>query len=705
LTDITKENHPDPPTPRPDSPAVSPFKAGPADFYGRRAGYSDEALLNHGIRVFREYNKNKIDFLYEQLVPKKRIVYDLVPVLLHLDGRGLLGDDKACEMSLNGVYGFELTPRIREAFDEAFPHQGLPRLRYRAGYDPQTPIKSLMLIGSLGSIAQNPKSDFDYIVLVDAGPNEDATIRRFRRKLEKIERWAMAFAGAEVHFFPIDIRKFKTHDFGRVEKDNSGSTQGKLLVEELYRSLTLITGKIPIWWAMPAGVDDEEYDRLARLAVQSPRIDDTRLIDTGNVYNISLDEFYGAAIWHINKTIGSPFKSVLKLGVLEDYLMNQGRTGLLCDELKARLQHHTEDLRFLDHYLLLFDRVSRYMISKGRFDRLDLLRRSLYMKSGAKLTSTDRKRINLPRKKMIMLKKIEEWNWDQTTLNRLNNHRFWSFKETREFSDEVNSFIMETYRRVITEKNRCSREVDPGVDQHDLHILGRKLFVFYSRRPGKVDSIRNVIEQPAALYGVTLQSEADDPDGENWSAYRGFLSQERIRFGSVQSLQLTRSTRLSGIMIWLVNNQLYDHMTSIHLNQGADNRVSYCTVPDLHRLARRLAAFFPVLNLYRLRENDLLKQPRVTRAFLVLNMEQPENPDKILQADLITQTTWGEIFFKTFESPFDVLLELKQVIVEDLEGVDPSKAVEVFIPPRQFRRRFIPDLNRTLGYQAVRTDP
>ena len=127
----------------------------------------EEAGLAHILRVFERYTANKTAFLYEQLTRRKKIVFNLIPFLIHVEAKDLLGCPDDCQMSPHGVYGYKMRPEVPESFPEAFPDQELPRFHSRVNFDPNLPIKSICLIGSMGSIAQNSKSDFDYWICVD----------------------------------------------------------------------------------------------------------------------------------------------------------------------------------------------------------------------------------------------------------------------------------------------------------------------------------------------------------------------------------------------------------------------------------------------------------------------------------------------------------------------------------------------------------
>jgi len=662
-----------------------------------------EISLSRTLRVFERYNANKTAFLYEQLSPRKKIVFDLVPLLIHIDGQGLLPADDACQISPHGVYGYEMSPRAAESFTEAFPGQRMPQLHTRASYDPNMPIKSISLIGSLGSIAQNSKSDFDYWICLDMRAFSPETLLYFKEKLRAIDKWAADFAGAEVHCFPLDVARVLEDDFGSVGAESSGSAQGKLLKEEFYRSMTLVAGQTPMWWAVPPGVDDQEYARLAQFMLTSNRINAAGLIDLGNVHDISLGEFYGAAIWHINKTIGSPFKSVLKMGLLEEYMLNRGRQGLLSTELKRRLLSNESDVQFLDPYVLMFDRVAAYLAAKDRREDLELLRQSLYLKAGVQISLGDYRRTDLPRNKLVLVNLIRQWAWNHKTVQHLNNYHNWSFRESQRFSEQINRFILRTYKSVSDELRKQQTQSELKISDRDLTVLGRKLFIFYSQRTNKIESIKRVIEDPPALKGLTLHPHIDPKGRKTWSAFRGLMSRESINGGAGSLSLLTSSLFLPEVLLWLVNNHLYDTTTTVNLNSATGKTATHCTVPDIQTLLKEMNAFFPSYKLSELDEEEMLQKPRIVRMFLVINLDEPDGCRHMAETGLCYQNNWGEIFFKGYSESQEGL-KIARNFLSKRFAFDPLEALanfKVFLPNRLFKRELAPRLNKYFGLKVV----
>ena len=663
----------------------------------------DEAALSHAQLTFDRYNTDKIKFLRELLPSRKKIVYDLIPFFLHTDGLDILKNRDACQMSPHGIFGYEIDEKTEKAYKKAFPGKKMPVYRSRASFDPTLPIKNLTLIGSLGSIAQNAKSDFDYWVCFDAEVFSRESFIYFQEKLEEIEQWAEDFGGAEVHFFPLDMRKVRENDFGQTTGESSGTAQAKLLKEEFYRTMTLVAGQVPLWWVMPPGVTDMEYARLAEIVSRSTRVDGMRLVDMGNAYDISMGEFYGAAIWQINKTMGSPFKSIIKMALLEEYMANHGSKGLLCNELKQRLISDGDEIGYLDPYVLMFERVAAYLSDQSRDQDLDLLRRSMYMKTGAKLTLADYRRTDLPRKKQVMVNLVRRWGWGYKQVEPLNDYHMWTFRMALQFSRETNGFIRRTYNQVSSGISREKERAGLTISQRDLTVLGRKLFIFYSKRTNKVDSILNVIETPPALRGLTLQPYLNKDGKKTWAAYRALLSKDSVVGGAGTSALLRTSPDLTEILIWLVNNQLYDASTSINLNTGNKGLSVHCTVPDIQRLLVALKEFFPPIRQKEMDEDELLQKPRMVKMFLTINLDSLEKVTDIQTTGLCYQNNWGEVFFKGFTGSQDGL-KIARDFVRKHFAYDPLGALsnfKIFLPERPFKKRLGPKLQKYFGVKAI----
>nr|WP_241973786.1 class I adenylate cyclase [Yersinia enterocolitica] len=84
-------------------------------------------------------------------------------------------------------------------------------------------------------------------------------------------------------------------------------------------------------------------------------------LDLGGLSTLSAEEYFGASLWQLYKSIDSPYKAVLKTVLLEAYSWEYPNSQLLAMEIKQRL-HAGEIVAFgLDAYCMMLDRVTRYL--------------------------------------------------------------------------------------------------------------------------------------------------------------------------------------------------------------------------------------------------------------------------------------------------------------------------------------------------------
>ena len=85
--------------------------------------------------------------------------------------------------------------------------------------------------------------------------------------------------------------------------------------------------------------------------------------------------------WQLGKVIDAPYKSVLKLLLLEAYAGEYPRPDLLAMRYKAFIYGGAADAEALDPYWLLYRRVEEYLERQADARRLALARRCLYFKA------------------------------------------------------------------------------------------------------------------------------------------------------------------------------------------------------------------------------------------------------------------------------------------------------------------------------------
>jgi adenylate cyclase class 1 len=180
-------------------------------------------------QLFLRYNQFKIHRILETLSPTDRLVFTLIPRLLHINQEGLPGyiqDDVPC-----GIHNFKIDRECQLAAEHLFPNLIVRGIENHSSF-----IDTVLLMGSTGSMAQSKKSDLDFTLFVNKDSVSLQRLSLFDQKLKLLEEWTWDTFKLEIHFFNNDILDVKNNIFGESDSESTGSAQAKLLKEEMYRT-------------------------------------------------------------------------------------------------------------------------------------------------------------------------------------------------------------------------------------------------------------------------------------------------------------------------------------------------------------------------------------------------------------------------------------------------------------------------------------
>src|SRR5690606_4082242 len=188
----------------------------------------------------------------------------------------------------------------------------------------------------------------------------------------------------------------------------SGSAQHFLLLDEFYRTALWLAGKVPLWWFVPAS-QERDYDQFAQTLLNKRFLRAADVIDFGGIAQIPHNEFIGAGIWQVYKGIEAPYKSVLKLLLLETYARDAEAEPLALD-FKRQVFNREPEANRLDTYVMIYQRIQDYLLRHGQTQRLELVRRCFYFKVNKPLTRASRG----PEKswqRQLLEAMVAEWKW------------------------------------------------------------------------------------------------------------------------------------------------------------------------------------------------------------------------------------------------------------------------------------------------------
>ena len=603
-------------------------------------------------RRFINVNRQRI-FRTEQTlrIKRQRDFLNILPFLFHINNYllpGYISDDVPC-----GVSDYSPTHaaiKIAKSMNKKFD------FKKRALFN--LAVESMFMMGSSGTIAYSETSDFDIWLCHDPALNEDQ-LGLLQRKCSSIEKWADEI-GLEVHFFLMNAETFRQGIVTDLSSESSGTAQHHLLLEEFYRSSLLIAGRYPIWWLVPPE-QEINYDNYIRALIDCGAVSEREYIDFGSLPTIPAEEFFGAAIWQISKGIESPYKSVLKILLMEAYSSEYPNMDLLSHRFKRAVHRGEKNLEDLDPYIMMVSKVEEYLKNRHEENRLELARQCFYFKINQKLSNPD----NSPEKpwrREVMEKVVQRWGWDQTHLLTLDYRPTWKFHRVSEERKTLIEELTNSYRML----SGFAREtgVNAMISQQDMNILGRKLYAAFERKAGKIEIINNDISSSLVEDHVTIINTTSGAGTENWLVYSGTVNKDKAR----QLTPLKRARSLVELVSWCHFNKLIDKGTIIGLvtpNKLLTNR-------DLYQIIDIFRQHFPDGTIKKPKTEDFAHAATVRASLQFINIgidpvsgnvEQgrhlisnrvdslsygSSSKNIALTIDQVIVTTWGEILTNKF---------------------------------------------------------
>ena len=620
------------------------------------------------LRVLR-YNKARIERALTLMPEKHRPLFHVLPFLVHVNHEALPGyvtPLTSGETVPFGINNYSFRPDVEQALQRCFPAQSHLFSDIKQIWPRQRAVDALVLMGSVGTIAQTDDSDFDFWVCIDGKRFSTTELTLLQQKLTAIEKWADNTFGIEVHFFLSEIDKVKQNDFGVAEGESAGSAQALFLKAEFYNTNIVVAGKAPFWWLTPEKTTEKQYQAIYNSLEKGGSPDVDWFMDLGHLERLDASELFGAAIWQLGKAMDSPFKSVLKMAKLEVYLANISHGQPLCNLLKKHVHRGAEapgHVADIDPYALMFDELIAHYKANGQAEDIAVLQQCLYLKCGCTLSHplVEGEQANFKRK--IMASYAKQWGWSRKLLAHLDNQQDWTFNERVQLSRRIHRFLLKCYRRISKEISHHQQVMD----QKDMTVLGRRLSTYYAKKPDKIEFLRRAFDESLYCEKITIAMRQLKNGDEVWSAYAGdLLSKSGI---IDDSQKVTQAASAIALMVWLVSSKIIDTNSKVYL----DYNYGEVSELDLNDLLKHLCKYFPPVKVSSLPRNDLLAPERITACFAIVNFPTLRQKATVENVSILYMTSWGETFLRHGSDVLDTLWY-------DLQEVTPKPPCYVMVP-------------------------
>ncbi|TYA49719.1 class I adenylate cyclase [Aggregatibacter actinomycetemcomitans] len=638
-------------------------------------------------------------------------VFRLIPLLLHFNHPDLPGyiADAPC-----GIVHF-----VANKFQQNYlKHNYAPGsvkniLKSRRTFHERA-ILGVYVMGSIASIAQTPSSDLDIWLC----HREDLSVQSrqlLQQKIELIQQWAKRFH-VEINFYLMDQKRFRCfHDTEPVGIENCGSAQYMLLLDEFYRSAIRLAGK-PLLWLHLAVENEADYEAEIERLAQNGELDLNDWVDFGGLGTLSANEYFGASLWQLYKGIDYPYKSLLKILLLEAYSHDYPNTFLISREFKQALLNNQRKVEHkFDAYLAMLQRVTAYLTQQKEFKRLDFVRCCFYIKVHENEVEPEQSNWRLDE----LLKLTQQWGWKCGQLEHLNHRAQWKIKQTTKVHNDLIKFLMLSYRNLVNFARK--HQVNASIIPQDMSILTRKLYTAFEELPGKVTLLNpQLAVDLSEKYLTFIEVKNNRRFKDGWY----LVNQTPTVQGFSRPRYTEYNESLNKLVAWAYFNRLLTANTELFItSENVDLKTLRQYVTDL-----RLA--FPLES--RFANNSELSHPcEIRNLEVIVNLTQdptrhltevkssiqssdlfsfgPNEESLVGSIDLTYRNVWNEIRTLHFEGANAILLALKVLSNKIYRGAPLPQQVQVFCYSRYYRhalRRIVTTLiNKCISIQVGTAEP
>lgn len=440
---------------------------------------------------------------------------------------------------------------------------------------------------------------------------------------------------------------------------------------------------------------DEYVNSLYAQGVLTPN----EWLDLGGLGELSAEEYFGASLWQLYKSVDSPYKAVLKSILLEAYSADYPNGKLLALEMKQHL-HRGEIVNYgLDAYCMMLERVTRYLVSINDLTRLDLIRRCFYLKVCEKLSNEKNENEPAGWRRQVLSQLVTQWQWDHERLAILDNRDSWKIERVRNAHNELLDTMMQSYRNLIrfARRNNLSVSASP----QDIGVLTRKLYAAFEALPGKVTLVNPQISPDLSEPHLTFIYVP--PGRANRSGW--YLYNRAPDFAHIVGHQPLEYNRyLNKLVAWSYFNGLLTKDSQVYIHQGD----SSCDEIKLHELVRDISSHFPI-RLPAPTPKALYSPCEIRHLAIIVNLEVDpterfsdqvvhfdfrkldvfsfgeEEQCLIGSIDLLYRNSWNEVRTLHFNGTQSMLESLKTILGKMHQDAAPPASVEVFCYSQHLR--------------------
>ena len=507
----------------------------------------DFAKIKQG---FIEVNEKRLKRIDGDLRKSQRDFLSVLPLLFHVNHPllpGYISKDTPCGIPFYEPDNSALF--VAKSMSRSFV--------YKPSAFRTLAIDAIYLMGSSGTIAYNDKSDFDIWICHNEDLPSDL-LTELNNKTAAIQDWAQS-SDVDANIYLVNPKNIRNGEFGFTSDESSGSAISVLLLEEFYRTSVLLHGCFPLWWLVPPELE-YCYEEYAEGIKRKRFIYSEGHIDFGSLKEVHANEFYGAALWLLYKGISSPYKSILKILLMQAYANEFPNVEMLGMRFKSSVYRDEVDVTTLDPYIMMLKKVEEFLHKQGSDDRMVLARRSFYIKVDEVMSDKNQKQ---SWRRDVLSEMISEWGWSIADLCLLDERHKWKINQVIKERKLIVAEFKKSYRFLSEFSYNYVKEKNL-ICQSDLNLLGRKIYSAFERKPGKIELVYRGIAKQLFESHLSIHKLYSDEGISFWVVFAGVVTKEDISRTSA----LKRSVSLTELLCWCFFNKMINKQTVINLYEN-----------------------------------------------------------------------------------------------------------------------------------------
>lgn len=479
-------------------------------------------------------------------------------------------------------------------------------------------IQAIYTIGSVGTVSQTRHSDCDIWICIDRKRFDDESYFQLNQKLNIIKGWLDENIKIPVYFFLTDVTDIRECNFGAIDFESSGSTQKNVLKEEFYRTSVLICGKIPFWWVAFDPREPVDYEKSLEQNLTSG-FGEYDLIDLGNLEEVQQSEFYGAALWQLNKSLTHPLKSIIKMLLLKMFLERPDEE-LLCNRFRALVLKAAPGDPQVDPSVFTMQEILKHYSTRMWPEHFEFLKKCIYLRCDLKLMTRKQ-----TQRDIIALDIFKEHKIERRTIFELNEFDRWSLDDQVNFGSLMFEHVSQIYRDIIEIQKGMEGYIAPD----DLAIIGRKLDASITVKDFKVPILH-------------MSTESTRMPTMTFSFNEG---QWRVMSASDISSTIITHDDIIFCLAYITWNGIFDSQ-EIRMRPNP----TPITVQEIINIGKIMQNVFGTYDIAQVHFGKFLEQEAVSKMLVIISFEETLTDLEIQNIGIVYKNNWEELYVRLFPS-------------------------------------------------------